>query len=64
MLITLKIETGGMKIALGSPASGAFSTSNSVWVELVRAAAETGDRVWRFPFWKAYNRHMTSKSSL
>ncbi|CAH1399930.1 unnamed protein product [Nezara viridula] len=50
----------GMKIALGNPATGVFSTSNSVWVELVRAAAETGDRVWRFPFWKAYSRHMTN----
>ncbi|XP_014274954.1 cytosol aminopeptidase [Halyomorpha halys] len=60
LVIDIATLSRGMKIALGSPATGAFSTSNSVWVELVRAAAETGDRVWRFPFWKAYARHMTN----
>jgi leucyl aminopeptidase len=48
-----------MKTALDCAATGIFSTSDIVWRELKKAGAETGDRLWRFPFWDHYTKMVT-----
>ncbi|XP_055680590.1 cytosol aminopeptidase-like [Lutzomyia longipalpis] len=45
---------------LGSTASCVFATSDPMWKELQKAAALTGDRVWRFPFWKYYTHQIAN----
>ncbi|KAK9508371.1 hypothetical protein O3M35_005951 [Rhynocoris fuscipes] len=61
MIITLSTLTRGIKIGLGSGATGVFTNSNSIWNQLLRAGTETGDRVWRFPFWKYYKHKVTTE---
>jgi len=57
IVINIATLANAMRSALGSSSTGVFSTSDSVWGEMQRAGADTGDRVWRFPCWK----HYTSK---
>jgi len=51
--------TPGIRTALGASSSGVFSTSDSVWSELMKAGAVTGDRVWRFPVWRHFTKRVT-----
>lgn len=50
-----------IRSALGSSATGAFSTSEVVWEELKKAGANTGDRVWRMPAWKMFTDRITGR---
>uniref|UniRef100_A0A224XEU8 Cytosol aminopeptidase n=1 Tax=Panstrongylus lignarius TaxID=156445 RepID=A0A224XEU8_9HEMI len=52
--------TPGIRRNLGTSSSGVFSTSYDIWRELERAGGETGDRLWRLPFWKIYKTRVTS----
>ncbi|BET01937.1 manganese ion Hypothetical protein [Nesidiocoris tenuis] len=61
-VMTIATLTPGIRNALGGGASGVFSTSDAVWRELERAGGETGDRVWRLPFWKYFSHLVTSYS--
>ncbi|XP_014278404.1 cytosol aminopeptidase [Halyomorpha halys] len=63
LLSTIASLTGTTTRGLGCGASAAFSTSNDVYRELERAGSETGDRVWRFPFWKYYTDKVTDYPS-
>lgn len=58
------IFTAGIRWGLGSGATGVFTNSNHVWREIVRAGTESGDRVWRFPFWKYYKQKVTEYTSI
>ncbi|XP_014250301.1 cytosol aminopeptidase-like [Cimex lectularius] len=60
LVTTIATLTPGIRRGLGGSASGAFSTSDAVWRELSRAGSETGDRVWRFPFWKCFSNLVTN----
>ncbi|XP_024085538.1 cytosol aminopeptidase-like [Cimex lectularius] len=60
LVSTIATLTPGIRSGLGGSASGVFSTSDAVWRELNRAGSETGDRVWRFPFWKYYSNLVTN----
>lgn len=53
-----------MKTAMGTSSSGVFSTSDDIWKELYCAGAESGDRVWRFPFWEHGTNKVISKYCL
>jgi len=50
--------TGAMHISLGGAAAGVFCTSDALWEKLLQASIETGDRLWRLPLFKVYNRKM------
>lgn len=50
--------TGAMAVALGTAATGVFSTSNALYGALEEAGARTGDRVWRMPLWKHYTKQV------
>uniref|UniRef100_A0A023F9A5 Cytosol aminopeptidase n=2 Tax=Triatoma infestans TaxID=30076 RepID=A0A023F9A5_TRIIF len=60
LTINLATLTVGIRSALGSSATGAFSTSEVVWEELKKAGANTGDRVWRMPAWKMFSDRVTN----
>ncbi|KAF6198922.1 hypothetical protein GE061_006945 [Apolygus lucorum] len=47
------------RTGLGSSASGVFCTSEVVWREILRAGAATGDRVWRLPLWRHFQKKIS-----
>jgi len=50
--------TGAISVALGTGATGAYSTSTKDFDVLAAAGAHTGDRVWRMPLWDHYIKSM------
>ncbi|MEB3196953.1 MAG: leucyl aminopeptidase [Candidatus Sericytochromatia bacterium] len=46
--------TGSIIMALGYAASGLFSTDDALAEALRQAGEATGERLWRFPIWDAY----------
>lgn len=56
--------TGMTTRGLGSACSAFFTTSNDIWREMERAGSETGDRVWRMPFWKYFTEKVTGYPSI
>jgi leucyl aminopeptidase len=59
-VIDIATLTGACVVALGEPASGLFSTSNKLAEELLAAGNRSGDRVWRLPVWKEYQKQLKS----
>jgi len=55
--------TGAIGIALGGVASGVYCTEDALWNKLLQASIETGDRMWRMPLFKAYNRKMKTDTA-
>jgi aminopeptidase len=58
-IVDLATLTGAMNVALGSGATGVFSTSARYWNLLHDAGVLTGDRVWRFPLFNHYTKQTT-----
>ncbi|XP_071793607.1 cytosol aminopeptidase-like [Asterias amurensis] len=54
-VINLATLTGAIGVALGSAATGTFTTSESLWSSLHQAGIETGDRLWRMPIFQHYS---------
>ncbi|MEB3327820.1 MAG: leucyl aminopeptidase [Candidatus Sericytochromatia bacterium] len=52
--------TGSIIMALGYEASGLFSTDDDLAARLAAAGEATGERLWRFPVWEAYDHHIQS----
>lgn len=51
--------TGAIGVALGSTATGVFSTSTKLYEHLRKAGSHTGDRVWRMPLFSHYTTQVT-----
>ncbi|XP_050803724.1 cytosol aminopeptidase [Gopherus flavomarginatus] len=51
--------TGAMDVALGSAATGVFTSSSWLWSHLYEASILTGDRVWRMPLFEHYTKQVT-----
>ncbi|XP_014257114.1 cytosol aminopeptidase-like [Cimex lectularius] len=64
LVISIATSTQGIREALGSSASGSFTTSEVVWKEMRKAGAVTGDRVWRMPAWKVFTDKVTNFESV
>jgi len=60
-IIDLATLTGGVVVALGSTCAGLFCNDDKLRGRIERAAAGTGDRVWRLPLWEDYREMMKSK---
>lgn len=58
-IVDLATLTGAMNVALGSAATGVFSTSTQYWNILHDAGVKTGDRVWRMPLFNHYTKQTT-----
>lgn len=60
VLIDLATLTGSIIQTLGYEAAGLFTPSDSLAAELVQAADETGERLWRLPVWDEYKEEISS----
>ncbi|ELU18801.1 hypothetical protein CAPTEDRAFT_226733 [Capitella teleta] len=58
-IIDMATLTGAMMVALGSSASGVFSSSTELWDIIHKAGHRSGDRVWRMPLFRHYTRQVT-----
>ncbi|WP_300975560.1 leucyl aminopeptidase [Sphingomonas sp. LHG3406-1] len=59
-LVDLATLTGAMLVALGHEHAGLFSNNDTLAGELLVAAKETGDKLWRMPLGEAYDRLIDS----
>lgn len=53
-VIDMATLTGSIIAALGNHAAGLFTNSEALKQDLLKAAEETGERLWPFPLWKEY----------
>jgi len=54
LVLDIATLTGAMSVALGSAATGVFSTKTEEFARLSQCGRLTGDRVWRMPLWQHY----------
>ena len=59
-IIDIATLTGACVIALGDPASGLFSNNEQLAKGLLEAGESSGDRAWRLPLWKQYQKQLNS----
>ncbi len=59
-VIDIATLTGACVVALGNHASGLMSTHNPLASELLTAAEQSGDRIWRLPLWEEYQTALES----
>jgi leucyl aminopeptidase len=60
-IVTLATLTGAIIIALGHEYAGLYSNDDELCNALIRAGQETGEKVWRMPLGKAYDKQLESK---
>ncbi|SDE23210.1 leucyl aminopeptidase [Dyadobacter soli] len=60
VLIDLATLTGSVIQTLGYEAAGLFTPNDSLAAELIHAADETGERLWRLPVWDEYKEEISS----
>ncbi|MFN8355673.1 MAG: leucyl aminopeptidase family protein [Spirosomataceae bacterium] len=60
VLIDLATLTGNVIMALGYHAAGLFTNNDDVAAQLLHAADETGERLWRLPIWEVYQEDLAS----
>lgn len=60
VMVDLATLTGAMLIALGFEQAGCFSNDDGLAEQLVRAGSTSGDKLWRMPLGKAYDKLIDS----
>jgi len=60
-IVDLATLTGAIIVALGHEMAGMYSTDDDIARQLSQAGEATGDRVWRMPLGKAYDKMMDSR---
>ena len=60
VVIDIATLTGACAVALGAPASGLFTDSESLADALLCAGTSSGDRAWRLPLWDEYAKQLKS----
>ncbi|MGG7661236.1 leucyl aminopeptidase family protein [Dyadobacter sp. BHUBP1] len=60
VLIDLATLTGSVIQTLGYEAAGLFTPNDDLAAELISAADETGERLWRLPVWDEYKEEINS----
>lgn len=63
-VVNLATLTGAIVVALGSVASGTYSTHNSFWKKLEKAGFEAEDYLWRMPLFSKFFTTERMKSNL
>jgi leucyl aminopeptidase len=63
LIVDLATLTGAIMIALGREYAGLFANDNRLAAELVAAGEATGEKVWRMPLDKAYDKQIDSKTA-
>ncbi|MDX2202786.1 MAG: leucyl aminopeptidase [Hyphomicrobiaceae bacterium] len=62
-LIDLATLTGAIIVALGKEYAGLFANDDKLAEELAKAGEATGEKVWRMPLGKAYDKMIDSKTA-
>jgi len=62
-MINLATLTGAIIIALGNEHAGMFSNNDDLSAQLTGAGLATGEKVWRMPLGKAYDKLIDSKNA-
>jgi leucyl aminopeptidase len=62
-IVDLATLTGAILVALGKEYAGLFSNDTKLASELIAAGEATGERVWRMPLDKAYDKQIDSKNA-
>ena len=62
-IVDLATLTGAIIVALGKEYAGLFSNDNKLAAELETAGLVTGEKVWRMPLDKAYDKLIDSKTA-
>ena len=60
-MIDLATLTGAVIVALGHENAGLFSNNEDLAAQLLEAASETGEGLWRLPLGKNYHKHIKSQ---
>jgi leucyl aminopeptidase len=60
VMVDLATLTGAMIIALGFEQAGCFSNDDGLATQLINAGAVSGDKLWRLPLGKAYDKLIDS----
>jgi aminopeptidase len=60
VLLDIATLTGAIKVALGSSATGVFTTSSKHFNLLQKSGVSTGDRMWRMPLFSHFTRQTTN----
>ena len=60
-MVDLATLTGSIVVALGHEHAGLFSNDDKLAEHVIKAGAETGERVWRMPLAPEYDKLMDSK---
>jgi leucyl aminopeptidase len=63
LVIDLATLTGAIMVALGKEYAGLFSNEDKLADELLGAARSTGEKLWRMPLDKAFDKMMDSKNA-
>ena len=62
-IVDLATLTGAILVALGKEYAGLFCNDDRLAAELFAAGEETGEKVWRMPLGKAYDKLIDSKTA-
>jgi leucyl aminopeptidase len=63
LMVDLATLTGAIMVALGKEYAGLFVNDDKLANELLEASASTGEKIWRMPLDKAYDKMMESKNA-
>ncbi|HEY7669250.1 MAG TPA: leucyl aminopeptidase [Hyphomicrobium sp.] len=63
LIIDLATLTGAIMVALGKEYAGLFSNDEKLANELIEASNVTGEKIWRMPLDKAYDKMLESKNA-
>ncbi len=63
LIIDLATLTGAIMVALGKEYAGLFANDDKLAADLLDASAVTGEKLWRMPLDKAYDKMLESKNA-
>jgi len=63
LIVDLATLTGAIMVALGKEYAGLFANDDKLAADLAEAGEATGERVWRMPLAKAYDKLIDSKNA-
>ena len=63
LIIDLATLTGAIMVALGKEYAGLFANDDKLAADLLEASASTGEKLWRMPLDKAYDKMLESKNA-
>ncbi len=63
LIVDLATLTGAIMVALGKEYAGLFSNDDKLAADLAAAGIATGEKVWRMPLAKAYDKLIDSKNA-